>query len=914
MANDNHILLLLLGLALCVESGSKEGLSYKPKEVGIGVILDMSSRVGGCAKEYISMAVSNFYAVNPNYQTKLAFSWKDSYNDDVLAAAAALELINEEEIHAIIGPQRSTEAKFIINLGEKAKIPIISFSATSPFLSPHHNPFFIRTAQDGSSQVAAIAAIVELFKWREVVLIYEDTEYGNGLIPFITDAFQKIDTRVSYRSVIPPSPNNETKILEELRTIRARETRVLLAHMTASLGQQLFKLAKKLGMMSEAFAWIITDGLSTLLDPMDENVIKNSMQGVLGVRPYVPKKTNQRFQDFENRWKKKMNNSEINMFGLWAYDTVWALAKAVELVSKTNSSVLRKNIGQTVREEQPLGLRVSESGPMILKTLIDTRFKGISGTFHLKKGQLRAVDYEIINVVGKSEGVIGNWSAKNEKILLNKKSITWPGGKKEPPKGWEIPISGHKLRIGVPVRDGVGFEEFFKLEWDSHNKPTNFSGFSYEIFNAAKKKMPFEIDCQFIPYVKHGSKTMAGTYDDLLQEIKAKKYDAVIKDDRQKNIWIFLKPQSWDLWLTTGVAFVVTGFIIWVLEHRTNTEFRGPPDQQLSTIFWFSFSTLVFAHRERVMNNWSRFVLIIWIFVVLIITQSYTASLASLLTVQRLQPAVVDVRELIRNNASVGYQSNSYVKNFLITQLNFKEDKLKAYSSPQEYDEALSKGSKNDGVDAIVDDIPCINLFLSKYCSKYVKVGPTYKSDGFGFAFPRGSPLVPYISRGILNVTQDYKFMQNLEKKYFGDKTTCQDQSSTSSSSDGASLSVYSFGGLFIITGLTSIGSCLIYLIKFHRKHWPAVNAIHPESSIWSKLTQIAKHYDTKDNNNLPSNNNAFNRSSHDDRSNVIEGEISLVINGANLQSRSMSSGHGTHVEEEVLSMEDSGRFIYGGA
>ncbi|KAL5548984.1 hypothetical protein UlMin_004215 [Ulmus minor] len=205
-----------------------------------------------------------------------------------------------------------------------------------------------------------------------------------------------------------------------------------------------------------------------------------------------------------------------------------------------------------------------------------------------------------------------------------------------------------------------------------------------------------------------------------------------MKADQQKNIWIFLKPLSWDLWLTTGVAFIVTGLIIWVLEHRTNTEFRGPPDQQLGTIFWFSFSTLVFAQRERLMNNWSRFVLIIWIFVVLILTQSYTASLASLLTVQQFQPAVVDVSELIRNGYAVGYQKNSYVENFLLTELNFNKSNLRHYSSPQEYDEALSKGSKNGGVDAIFDEIPYIKVFLAKYCYKYVMAGPTYKSDGFG--------------------------------------------------------------------------------------------------------------------------------------------------------------------------------------
>lgn len=104
--------------------------------------------------------------------------------------------MENEQIHAILGPQWSSQAKFIIDLGAKVQVPIISFSATSPFLSPTQNQYFVRTAYDDESQVEAIKAVVQAFGWREVVLIYEDTEYGNGLIPYITDAFQTIDTRV----------------------------------------------------------------------------------------------------------------------------------------------------------------------------------------------------------------------------------------------------------------------------------------------------------------------------------------------------------------------------------------------------------------------------------------------------------------------------------------------------------------------------------------------------------------------------------------------------------------------------------------------------------------------------------------------------------------------------------------------
>ncbi|KAH1261883.1 Glutamate receptor 2.9 [Glycine max] len=47
------------------------------------------------------------------------------------------------------------------------------------------------------------------------------------------------------------------------------------------------------------------------------------------------------------------------------------------------------------------------------------------------------------------------------------------------------------------------------------------------------------------------------------------------------------------LWLTTGVAFIFTGFIVWFFEHRINSEFRVTPKNQIGMALWFSFSTLV---------------------------------------------------------------------------------------------------------------------------------------------------------------------------------------------------------------------------------------------------------------------------------------------------------------------------------
>ncbi|XWS70909.1 hypothetical protein CRYUN_Cryun03dG0090900 [Craigia yunnanensis] len=81
-----------------------------------------------------------------------------------------------------------------------------------------------------------------------------------------------------------------------------------------------------------------------------------------------------------------------------------------------------------------------------------------------------------------------------------------------------------------------------------------------------------------------------------------------------------------------------------------------------------------------------------------------------MLTVQRLQPAVVDIKELKRNGDYVGYETGSFVKDTLVNKLQFDEYRLKPYSTPEEFNEALSKGSKKDGVGAIFGAQHCIEI------------------------------------------------------------------------------------------------------------------------------------------------------------------------------------------------------------
>lgn len=206
--------------------------------------------------------------------------------------------------------------------------------------------------------------------------------------------------------------------------------------------------------------------------------------------------------------------------------------------------------------------------------------------------------------------------------------------------------------------------------------------------------------------------------------------------------------------------------------------------------------------------------------------QSYTANLSAMFTLDQLDFTY-------SQDYYIGYQVGSFVKDYLINQQHISETKLRNYSSIEQYHEAMEKGGKNGGIDAIVDEIPYMNVLLNKYSSKYKILGPRYRTDGFGFvsslfslcsvicfrpqaylqlliffffqAFPKDSRLAVYFSRAILNVTESPD-MTRIEQKNFGPGYSSDNL--TNSINKKNNLTAYNFGGLFII-----IGSAMLFAL-----------------------------------------------------------------------------------------------------
>ncbi|KAL1552578.1 glutamate receptor 2.7-like [Salvia divinorum] len=130
----------------------------------------------------------------------------------------------------------------------------------------------------------------------------------------------------------------------------------------------------------------------------------------------------------------------------------------------------------------------------------------------------------------------------------------------------------------------------------------------------AIEALPYGVQYEYVPFAMSDHKK-AGSYDEFVYAVYQGDFDAAvgdvtivanrskyvdftlpytqsgvsmfvpIKNDKNKNAWAFLKPLTWKLWLTSFCSFVFIGFLIWILEHRINEDFRGPLWHQVGTIF-----------------------------------------------------------------------------------------------------------------------------------------------------------------------------------------------------------------------------------------------------------------------------------------------------------------------------------------
>ncbi|GJN10567.1 hypothetical protein PR202_ga28672 [Eleusine coracana subsp. coracana] len=851
------VALLVVGLLL-----SMSGMAVaQPANVTIGALFTFDSVIGRSARTAIELAVADVNRDSTLLRgTNLSVVMQDTRCSGFVGTIQALELM-EKEVVAVVGPQSSSIGHVISHVATELHVPLVSFAATDPSLASSQYPYLVRVAQGDAFQMSAVAQVVGHFGWREVTAVYVDDEYGRGGVDALGDALDLlIRGKISFKAAFPPGADRQV-LRDLLLEANMMESRVFVVHASPDSGMEVFAAAHSLGMMAAGYVWIATDWLAAAMDSSTKKMM-SLVQGVVTLRQYTP--DSQAKTRLLLDISRRAGGARMNAYGLLAYDAVWMAARAIDqflgeegggnisfspdprLLSSDDNNNGRSSRSSSSSALGLSTLRVFDQGDQLLQKLTLANFTGVTGQVRGGGGLVNPA-YEVLNVGGTGVRRVGYWTnatglsvdlfssssaattTKNQKQQLLS-SVIWPGETTSAPRGWVFPNNGKPLRIGVPLR--TTYKEFVSEDASS---PDGVSGYCIDVFKAAVGLLPYPVPVTFLLF---GDGVKNPSYNDLVQMVADDHFDAAVGDisivtnrtrivdftqpyvesglvilssvrAKSSNAWAFLKPFTIQMWAVTGVFFLFVGAVVWILEHRLNPEFRGSPRKQIVTIFWFSFSTMFFAHRENTVSTLGRFVLIIWMFVVLIITSSYTASLTSILTVQQLATGIQGLDGLLSTDQPIGFQVGSFAKSYMMQELGVPESRLRELAI-SDYASSLQRGPNNGGVAAIVDELPYVELFLSTNC-QFKTVGQEFTKGGWGFAFQRDSPLAVDLSTAILTLSENGD-LQRIHDKWLSAGTCASQGSDDAAGADRLNLS--SFWGLFLICGAACFLALLVYFAR----------------------------------------------------------------------------------------------------
>lgn len=286
--------------------------------------------------------------------------------DPETAVSEARRLVEEEGVHALVGPFTSATALPIVErVTGPGGIPTISPSATSPLLTDaDDSDFFFRTALSSSAQGPVLAKLMQDQGFSKVGVIYRDDAWGNGLF----DSFREAWTGGLRAISLGP------------------EETLTLSHLQQSAEQGAEALA--LILFNEAMVIAFQESLEN--DLYDQFIISESqlseelqaLVGEAGGRAYgtLPGRSpdGESAALWERAFVEEYGEAPESVYAAGTYDAAIAIALAAEAAGSLEGSAIRDK------------LRSIGSGP---GTTIVAGAEGIaSGLEALERGE--EVDYE----------------------------------------------------------------------------------------------------------------------------------------------------------------------------------------------------------------------------------------------------------------------------------------------------------------------------------------------------------------------------------------------------------------------------------------------------------------------------------------------------------------------------------------
>ncbi len=296
----------------------------------------------------------------------------DAPRDLEIALASARALVEEEGVHAIVGPNSSAAslpvAETITGL---AQIPTISPSATAPVLAQAvDDDFFFRTTLADSAQGPVLARVARERGFTKVGVAYRNDPYGRGLAETFAAAWDGgLVSAVIYA--------NQTSYREALEKTASEGAEALVVIDFASAGIAVVKEAIELGLYDQ---FVFADAMKR--PRVVEEIGGEHLGGMYGTSgaPPPPNETSRAWDKaFEERYGQPVQITYVKE----TYDAAMAIMLAAQAAGSVDGAAIRDQL-RAIADAPGTLVHATPEGVAEALRLVregkDINFEGAGGT------------------------------------------------------------------------------------------------------------------------------------------------------------------------------------------------------------------------------------------------------------------------------------------------------------------------------------------------------------------------------------------------------------------------------------------------------------------------------------------------------------------------------------------------------
>ncbi|KOF58054.1 branched-chain amino acid ABC transporter substrate-binding protein [Clostridium sp. DMHC 10] len=241
------IMLTSLVLTGCsAKANRKKKFSSDVIKIGVFEPMTGANAAGGELEvEGVKLANKLYPTVNGK---KVELVFADNKSDKVEAASAASNLVEQENVNAIIGSWGSGNSMAAGDVIKQAQIPTVGASCTSPLVTAGNDYYFrVCFIDPFQGTVMAKYAANEL-KVKKVALLQEvSSDYSVGICKFFSDAFKKLTKNENAIIAKENYNTGDQDFTAQLTTIKGKHPDAIFAPGNFTEGALIIKQARQLG-------------------------------------------------------------------------------------------------------------------------------------------------------------------------------------------------------------------------------------------------------------------------------------------------------------------------------------------------------------------------------------------------------------------------------------------------------------------------------------------------------------------------------------------------------------------------------------------------------------------------------------------------------------------------------------------